>query len=112
MSGQFQKGNKSASGGKRIGAGRKPDEWKRMFDSALKSAIEQDDLVQVLNSLASQAKAGNVKATALLLAYLAGKPKETLELTGKGGGPVRITEVTVNKHERTGDTTDTSSAPG
>lgn len=81
---QFQPGNKLAKGGARLGGGRKPDEWKRMFNAALKAAIDTEDLKDLLLSLASRGKAGDTKAAALLLAYVVGKPAETINLKQSG----------------------------
>lgn len=55
---------------------------------------------EYLNSFAKRLKAGELPPAVEAMAwhYAYGKPKESLELSGDGGGPVRIEFVIVNGH--------------
>lgn len=85
----FQKGNKLSNGGKRPGSGRKPEEWKLIFNEALSSATTIEDLEQVIGTLRDRAKSGDSRAAALYLGYVVGKPVERQEISGPDGGPVK-----------------------
>ena len=84
----FQPGHKLAKGGRRVGAGRKPEQWKELFNRALTKATTEEDLEQVLNTLRDRAKSGDSRAAALYLGYVVGKPIERQEISGPDGKPM------------------------
>ena len=57
-------------------------------------------LEAILRKLRAMAAQGNMKAIELLLAYGYGKPKQQIEHTGEGGGPIQTKTVII---ELTGD---------
>lgn len=67
---------KPTRGGRRLGAGRKSKAEEVGLNSLLNEAISQAERKAIIRDLVSQAKGGNIKAAALLLAYIYGKPKE------------------------------------
>ena len=81
-------GAKGKSGGARRGAGRKPKEQSEELQSLLDKGWPEAARLKVIRKMASKAAAGDVKAATLLMAYGYGKPIETKQLTGEGGGPV------------------------
>ena len=87
----FTKGHKlSPGGGKRPGAGRKPNDLRAELPALLDEAIPRADRVAILREQVQAAKNGNTKAAALVLAYLYGKPVDRIESTGEEGGPMKI----------------------
>lgn len=52
------------------------------------------NLVNVAVELITAARAGNEKAMAMLLDRIDGKAPQGIELTGEGGGPIQIAEMT------------------
>jgi hypothetical protein len=77
------------AGGKRANAGRKPDEFKRLFDTAAKNQVTQAEMDELVKSLLASAKSGDIKATAYLLDRLLGKPVQAIA-TEEGGFKIII----------------------
>lgn len=85
---EFAQNNTSARGGKRAGAGRKPDQFKKAFEAAAKRIITQDEMDALVASTLSEAKSGNVKAAALLFDRLLGKVPQAI--TGDSTAPITV----------------------
>jgi len=83
----FKKGN---PGGPGRGKGKRDNSVENALN-IIREAVTEEDLTAVIQRMVKAAKAGNVRAAQLLLAYKAGKPKETVEIAGEGGGPLEIT---------------------
>lgn len=77
----FQTGNKLAPGGKRPGAGRKPDAVRQELTDLLNETIDTEDRRDVLRMLSARARSGDVKAIGLLMDRLWGKVPSTNETT-------------------------------
>ena len=85
-SGRFGEGN---PGGPGRGKGKRDNSIENALN-IIREAITEEDLTAVVQRMVKAAKAGNVRAAQLLLAYKAGKPKETIEVAGEGGMPIEI----------------------
>lgn len=77
-------------GGARVGAGRKPDTFKRMFEDAAKRIMTAEEMEGMIKSLLLEAKTGNVQAANALLDRMLGKVPQALQHQGDTGGPLRI----------------------
>ena len=78
-----QKRIKSANaGGSRPGSGRKPKIEEIALIEKLDSAIDQDDVLEVLSTLIMQS--GDFRALQLYFQYRFGKPKESVDVTTNG----------------------------
>lgn len=77
-------------GGARAGAGRKPDTFKRLFDTAIKQGVTQEQMNQIVASLVAEASTGNVQAANALLDRMLGKVPQALQHQGDTGGALRI----------------------
>jgi hypothetical protein len=77
-------------GGARPGAGRPRQEARDEFDRLLKKAIPAATVEGILNTLATEALNGNLKAAQLVLAYLVGTPIQRQEVSGPDGGNQKI----------------------
>lgn len=86
----LKNGAASGRGGTRTGAGRKPDEFKRMFDQAISKVVTAAEAEAVVRSLLTEAKSGNVKAQTVLLDRILGKVPQGVQLAGDAGGPIEI----------------------
>lgn len=84
----FERGNKVAPGGKRLGAGRKPDSWKRLVNLALTRNVTPEDLDSAFKMMVVLARSGSIRALELLLERTVGKVPQAQELSGPGGGPI------------------------
>ena len=84
----FEPGHKLAPGGKRPGAGRKPDQFKRLFEQAAKKVVTAAAMEEIVRSVVDNARQGDTKAQALLFDRLLGKAVQPV--TGEDGGPIAI----------------------
>lgn len=75
-------------GGARRGAGRKTKADEQAALDLMNEAWPASRRKRAVQKMAREAEAGNVKAYMALMAYAYGKPKETHEHQGSGGGPV------------------------
>lgn len=82
-------------GGRRPGAGRKSKAEEAGLTQLLDEAWLPRERKAVIKQLNTQAKKGNVKAAALLLAYAYGKPKVQIEHTGEDGEAIQISIVEI-----------------
>lgn len=78
------------NGGKRPNAGRKGKAEELGLVGLLDKCWTPSDREDCITKLAEKARAGDMDATKLLLAYTYGKPVDRKELTGKDGEPLRI----------------------
>ena len=62
----------------------KPKEYTLKFDEALKEAMGDDNLRQILKTAISQARAGNRYARKFIMDYYAGVPEKVLQLQHDG----------------------------
>lgn len=84
--GRFKKGN---PGGPGRGKGKRDNSIENALN-IIREAITEEDLTAVIQRMVKAAKAGNVRAAQLLLAYKAGKPKETVEISGADGDAIKV----------------------
>ena len=82
----FKKGN---LGGPGRGKGKRDNSVENALN-IIREAITEEDLTAVVQRMVKAAKAGNVRAAQLLLVYRAGKPKETVEISGADGDAVKV----------------------
>jgi hypothetical protein len=75
------------TGGKKERSGRKPDAWKERLQQIVSSDAVLDELELVLRASRHPAYVGVLKYAT---EHGYGKPKESLELTGKDSGPVEF----------------------
>jgi hypothetical protein len=75
-------------GGRRPGAGRKPDVFKRLFDNAAKKIVTQEKMDQLVQSLIDQAIEGDTRAAVALLDRLLGKAPQPI--TGEDGEALKV----------------------
>ena len=85
----FVVGNKSAPGGKRAGAGRKPKQAHELLEKIL-GQVTLADWEQMVHTTVAMAKAGSKEHLNLLFAYQFGKPKNSIELSGPNGAPIEF----------------------
>lgn len=64
---------------------------------AIMERLTTDDATAIYEKAIELAKEGNAPMLIRLLEYLIGKPKEFVEVTGEGGGPVRVVSVDSSK---------------
>lgn len=83
--GDFAKGNTAAKDHKDPAANKRQD-----FSLWFKEAVTCDDMKAIAMKMVVLAKNGNVKATKEVLDRCMGKAAQSLEVTGKGGGPIQI----------------------
>src|SRR4051812_43550530 len=70
----------------------------RRLEAIVDKAVPDRDRVAIFKRLARDAKAGDVKSAALVLAYIYGKPVERQEISGPGGAPITLSlETAMNK---------------
>lgn len=85
------------SGGKKGRSGRKSKAEELGLLSLLESSFTLEDRRAVLQNLTEIAKGNDpkaaVSAASLLFGYAFGKPKESLEHSGKDGGPIQLNVV-------------------
>jgi hypothetical protein len=81
--GKFAKGNPG-------GPGRPKKEREERFTEITLSAVTFKDWEEIIKKAVTQAKRGDSQARKFLADYLLGPPVQRAELTGAGGGPVRI----------------------
>jgi hypothetical protein len=86
----FEPGNKLAPGGARPGAGRKPDDFKKLFDAAARKAVTPAKMTALVESTLEQALGGNVKAQALLYDRLLGRVENQVRVSGDPTAPLRV----------------------
>jgi len=84
----FQKGHKLATGGKREGSGRKPDEIKKIFQDILVRSGALDRLEEILKTTTDNDVF--LKAFALTADRGYGKAPQPVEATGLDGGPIVV----------------------
>lgn len=92
-----------ANGGKREGAGRKPGSPNKVTASVREAAQEHgpealDRLVFLSKNAVSEAV--QVTATKEILDRAYGKSSQSVELTGKDGGPIETVEIELSETER------------
>jgi hypothetical protein len=89
----FQKGHKLARGGRRPGAGRKPNVVREMVESGdFSAAPDVAEVVDQLRHLALHGASERVQVQACI-AYLdrkLGKPRQTVETDAAGAAPLLI----------------------
>jgi hypothetical protein len=92
------------NGGRRPGAGRKSKAEEAGLQQLLDDAWTTTERKAVIKAMHKSAKAGNVKAAALLLSYAYGKPKVQIEHSGKDGEaiPIQIVEIVAPKEGKSG----------
>lgn len=71
----------SQHGGARKGAGRKPKTEEQEKIELISSVIPKKEVIELC---AIQAQKGNMKAIELLMYYLLGKPKDSVDVTSDG----------------------------
>lgn len=52
--------------------------------------VEDSGTKEIFDKLREKAKKGDTRAAEIILAYCYGKPKQVVEQTGKGGGPIQV----------------------
>jgi hypothetical protein len=67
-------GVKAKSGGARPGAGRKPRDREAELDAMIARAVDNEAMERVFRMLVARSQSGDMKATALLLSYVYGRP--------------------------------------
>ena len=58
---------------------------------------------EIFEALRKKAVRGDVRAAEIILAYAYGKPKQSHEHTGKGGGAIEVKNLLINLPEDGGD---------
>jgi len=81
-------GQKGNSGGRKGRSGRKSKAEELGLQALLDGCVTEADRKALFRKLLAQGKKGDVKASALLLGYIYGKPKELHEHSGPDGGPI------------------------
>lgn len=84
--GRFKKGN---PGGPGRGKGKRDNSVGDALN-LIREAITKEELIAIIKRMVTAAKSGNVRAAQLLLAYKAGKPKETVEISGADGDAIKV----------------------
>jgi hypothetical protein len=79
-----------ARGGKRPGAGRKPNAARDELRLLLDEMVTTDERKQMLAVCRSYAQSGSLPHLQFLFSYLYGKPVERIEHTGEDGDAIRI----------------------
>lgn len=82
-----------AKGGKRPGAGRKPDPTKQALAEAYTKALAEEvdkHKATILAALIAKAETGDIPAIKEIHDRLMGKAKETVEHSGKDGQPINM----------------------
>lgn len=72
-------------------SGRKSKAEEAGVAELIDSAVTAEDWRVIFRKLRDKAKRGDILATRLLAEYRFGKPHQSVELTGRGGGPVEHT---------------------
>jgi hypothetical protein len=83
-------GVKGNSGGKKGRSGRKSKAEELGLAALLDGCWTLADRKACLTALAKKAKAGDLEAVKLLMAYTYGKPVDRKELAGKDGEPIKV----------------------
>jgi hypothetical protein len=83
------------------GGGKSPGRPKRATEEKLfeqfKRGITVEDIDAIRAALVKRASRGDTGAAKLIFEYLFGPPKQQVELSGSGGGPIEIRTVEVVK---------------
>jgi hypothetical protein len=82
-----------ARGGARPGAGRKKKDTKVLQIANREVVLAQVDaaaLRLMVDGIVAEAANGNAKAFAAIAPYLLGSPGQEIQVTGAGGGPLKV----------------------